>query len=95
MCSTWFATVFGVTPRRRAISLLAWPRASSAEHLDLAGGEPGRPLASGRRSVTGRAQHGVDRVAVEPPRPRLARRLAAASSASSAGRCGRGSVIAW
>ena len=40
-------------------------------------------------------QHRVDRFPVQPAGPDLGPQLAARPPASSAGRCGRGSVIAW
>ena len=95
MCSTWFATVLGVTPSRCGDLLVGVAACEQAEHLDLARGEAGRPVPAGRGPLAGRAQHRVDRVAVEG-RPRAwARSCWAAGSGSNAGRCGRGSVSAW
>src|SRR5215211_3324744 len=43
-----------------------------AQHLDLPGGEPGRPSLAPRYPMPGRLQHRVDGLGVQPRRPRLA-----------------------
>ena len=71
MCSTWFDTVFGRDDEAAARSACsARPRASSAEHLDLADGEPGRALR------VGPARGGPPPAARRPPRRRRAGRRA-------------------
>ncbi len=45
------------------------------EHLDLPGGEPGRPFAAGRGAMAGSPEHGVDSLAVQAPGLRLVAQL--------------------
>ena len=83
-------------PSARATCLVCRPRASSADDLRLALGQPGRPV-DPRHALAGRLQHGGDGVGVEPPGARLLgraprpprrreRRRGAAAARSSRGR---------
>ena len=91
----WLPAVLGVMTRRCGDLLVREPAGQEPQHLDLARGQPGRALAPPADAVAGGVEHGVDRGAVHPPGAHLGRSSAAASSADSAGRCGRGSRIAW
>ena len=65
MCSMWWPTVLGDTTSRRR-SLVREAAGEQHEDLDLALRQAGRTLAPAPDAVTGRAEHGVDRIAVEP-----------------------------
>ena len=47
------------------MSLLDRPAGEQAEHVDLAGGEPGGPFAAAADAVPGGGEHRFDRIAVE------------------------------
>ncbi len=64
------------------------------QDVDLAGRQPGRPLAAARDRMAGRGENRGDRLGVELAGSRVGLELARrACSALSAGRCGRGSRI--
>ena len=83
-------TVFGEITSCAAICLFDSPRASRLQHLDLAGGQPGQALAAARHPVAGRAEHRLDRVAVEPSRLHLGAQLRRRASGGE-----RGPVWPW
>ena len=62
----WLPAVFGEITSRCGDLLVRQAARDQPQHLDLARGEPGRALAAARHAVAGGAEHGLDRVAVEP-----------------------------
>ena len=95
MCSTWLPTVFGEMTSRAPISRFESPRATQPQHLDLAGGQALGSLAAARDAMAGRAEHGLDGIAVEAAGAHLRAQLGGGRRRRGGGRYGRGSHIAW
>jgi hypothetical protein len=66
-----------------------------SEHLDLACGEPEWPVPAACDPMAGGAEHGLDRLGVEPTSARVGPQLGGRPVRRERGPVGRGSRIAW
>ena len=91
--------VDGLRRRSRAARPICWlelPRATRRSTSTSRSLRPaGRCAAARGTRCPAAASTACDRLAVEPPGAHLAAQLLGGRSGASAGRCGRGSVIAW